>query len=179
LGWYETIPIFRGRTSLKGANAVRIQPYERTRRRQEELTKGALLVAGERRYLPSSRYSFSNCLASLSGILAVERKVNPAKHRVPSPPSLLRWLQTGRPQPIAHMGCRFSLARAPQQQLAGLTSGRLVFGRSPKSIGFFRHPFFEGSCMLNAAAFHDALLLTLYTAHVKALVQFASVPFPT
>jgi hypothetical protein len=77
------------------------------------------------------------------------------------------------------MGRRFSLARAPQQQLAGLTSGRLVFGRSSKSLGFFRHPFFEGSCMLNAAACHDALLLTLFTAHVKALVQFASVPFPT
>jgi hypothetical protein len=77
------------------------------------------------------------------------------------------------------MRCRFRLARPPQQQLAGRASGRLVFGRFPKALGFFRHPFFEGNRVLNAGSFHDAILLTFHTHKSKSRVQFPSVPFPT
>jgi hypothetical protein len=63
----------------------------------------------------------------------------------------------------------FRLARPPQQQLAGRASGRLVFGRFPKALGFFCHPFFKGKFVLDAASFHNATLLTFHNHKILKL----------
>jgi hypothetical protein len=68
------------------------------------------------------------------------------------------------------------LARPPRQQLAGHASGRLVFGRFPKALGFFRHPFFKGKLVLNAAPFHDAILPIC--PHIETLVPISVCPIP-
>jgi hypothetical protein len=77
------------------------------------------------------------------------------------------------------MSSRLRLARPPQQQLAGRASGRLVFGRFPEALGFFRHPLFKGKFVLDAASFHDAILLTFHIRPSKSWIRFRSVPFPT
>jgi hypothetical protein len=93
-----------------------------------------------------------------------------------SPPILSGRLQAGRPQPIAHMRCRFRLARPTQQQLASRASGRLIFGRFPKALGFFRQPFFKGKFVLDAASFHVAILLNLLTHETGWSVFVCPVP---
>jgi hypothetical protein len=75
------------------------------------------------------------------------------------------------------MRCRFRLARPAQQQLAGHASGRLMVSRFPIALGFFRHPFFKRKLVLDAASFHDTILL-IGTTH-KLWFGCLSVPFPT
>jgi hypothetical protein len=77
------------------------------------------------------------------------------------------------------MRCRFRLARAPQQQFTGRASGRLILCRSSETLGFFRHPFFKGQFVLDAAtSLHDTVLPIGISRSIKTMVWLTVCPFP-